>query len=958
MRIKPLNCYCDHCASNTCSTTRICYAEWRAVTKGNNDNNDNFLKQLRQSNSFSSTALPPPPLIGADSSISAGPSSSFSPRFSTPQPFTERELQATNQPISPQWTQLVPEFELEKHYNCFEKDDPLILETICNGTAATTSHVIRRCCRSGDYCNKDTNLLPTEQEARKVFADILTPPHDFPSKPHSFLHMLWNGFLTLPLGLQVASVLFTLLLLLYVLALAHNGTLDGRRRRRQRNAHGSPNQDGNPFKRLLDRIMSSFRRRSPDTDNYNYRDFRHNQRRRSQGLGETQSLGGGRRGQFLQTVHHIPGQAPIVPSPPADGVPAAEDFSEHSVTRASYDSNSMASREPLIEKKKKQAKQATEAKQVKKVQTSQDPDGPPPLDQPHKSPFMTEVTYNGIAASSFQMTLGSAAGSQFEEDSSGSGAGQPYLTQRSISHDIELCDVIGRGYFGVVWRGKYKGEAVAVKIFSPAAEPSWERETEIYQTTMLRHRNILGYIASDKRHDAALTGFWLVTDYYALGSLYDFLVKNTMSMADAVRMAFSIANGLSHLHMEIFGTRGKPALAHRDLKSKNILVKNDGSCCIADLGMAVRYSSANGIVDVPTNTRIGTRRYLAPEVLENKLNLMDFEAVKATDIYALGLVLWEIIRRSCMLQRELDQYGYAKQPPPGPPANPPLAREDRPAYGSTGSGALPGSRDDLAQPDVDFRPQSDAPEAGRGPPLPGPSQHIQLVQVQQQPPEQIGQLSVSISHLQQSPHIQQQAAQGPQQPLQQPIQPGQPQLVQPQQPQFVQPQQAGLRLEQPPQSGPGLGQPQQAELQQAQVRQEQPQQNRGEPQGAQPQAQGQPELRPPPHHMSFMTAESLDTTIDDLNSEFAIMCEAYEAPYQNYLPSDPTAEEMRRVVCVAKVRPPISPRWSKFAAMRDYVYLMTECWYEKPQSRLSALRVRKSLSDVAQKYFNLNMEYD
>ena len=29
---------------------------------------------------------------------------------------------------------------------------------------------------------------------------------------------------------------------------------------------------------------------------------------------------------------------------------------------------------------------------------------------------------------------------------------------------------------------------------------------------------------------------------------------------------------------------GKPAIAHRDLKSKNILVKNNGQCCIADLG--------------------------------------------------------------------------------------------------------------------------------------------------------------------------------------------------------------------------------------------------------------------------------------------------------------------------------------------------------------------------------------
>jgi uncharacterized membrane-anchored protein YitT (DUF2179 family) len=39
-----------------------------------------------------------------------------------------------------------------------------------------------------------------------------------------------------------------------------------------------------------------------------------------------------------------------------------------------------------------------------------------------------------------------------------------------------------------------------------------------------------------------------------------------------VTMALSVATGLSHLHMPIVGTQGKPAIAHRDLKSKNILV--------------------------------------------------------------------------------------------------------------------------------------------------------------------------------------------------------------------------------------------------------------------------------------------------------------------------------------------------------------------------------------------------
>ena len=63
-------------------------------------------------------------------------------------------------------------------------------------------------------------------------------------------------------------------------------------------------------------------------------------------------------------------------------------------------------------------------------------------------------------------------------------------------------------------------------------------------------------------------------------------------------------------------------MAHRDLKTKNILVKRDLSCCIADLGLAVREVrqirndlSANNtdtkeyiVIDINANHRVGTIR--------------------------------------------------------------------------------------------------------------------------------------------------------------------------------------------------------------------------------------------------------------------------------------------------------------------------------------------------------------
>lgn len=53
------------------------------------------------------------------------------------------------------------------------------------------------------------------------------------------------------------------------------------------------------------------------------------------------------------------------------------------------------------------------------------------------------------------------------------------------------------------------------------------------------------------------TQLWLVSDYHDNGSLYDFLNRTMVSVPDMIRMAHSIANGLSHLHMEIIGQQGR-----------------------------------------------------------------------------------------------------------------------------------------------------------------------------------------------------------------------------------------------------------------------------------------------------------------------------------------------------------------------------------------------------------------
>ncbi|MEQ2203961.1 hypothetical protein XENOCAPTIV_005747, partial [Xenoophorus captivus] len=64
--------------------------------------------------------------------------------------------------------------------------------------------------------------------------------------------------------------------------------------------------------------------------------------------------------------------------------------------------------------------------------------------------------------------------------------------QRTIAKQIQMVRQIGKGRYGEVWLGRWRGEKVAVKVFFTREEASWFRETEIYQTVLMRHENILG----------------------------------------------------------------------------------------------------------------------------------------------------------------------------------------------------------------------------------------------------------------------------------------------------------------------------------------------------------------------------------------------------------------------------------------------------------------------------------
>lgn len=51
-------------------------------------------------------------------------------------------------------------------------------------------------------------------------------------------------------------------------------------------------------------------------------------------------------------------------------------------------------------------------------------------------------------------------------------------------------------------------------------------------------------------------------------------------------------------------------------------------------------------LDVGNNPKVGTKRYMAPEVLDDSIQTDCFESYKRVDIWAFGLVLWEMARRT------------------------------------------------------------------------------------------------------------------------------------------------------------------------------------------------------------------------------------------------------------------------------------------------------------------------
>ncbi|XP_045782767.1 STE20-like serine/threonine-protein kinase [Maniola jurtina] len=209
--------------------------------------------------------------------------------------------------------------------------------------------------------------------------------------------------------------------------------------------------------------------------------------------------------------------------------------------------------------------------------------------------------------------------------------------------NLTLIEHIGQGKFGSVWRGSLGSTPVAVKLYSSPS--AWHKEASVYAIPHLAHPNILRYYGSDSRASLMEAGgrSQLVVLELCAESLRRRLQRSPLSWHEFASLAHGLAAALAHLHTP---AATKPCVVHRDVNSGNVLVAADGTARLADLGLAQPLLPRRDHSTPSRITEAGTLRYLSPEALEGALDLSGARAALcAVDVFAMGLVLWEMLWR-------------------------------------------------------------------------------------------------------------------------------------------------------------------------------------------------------------------------------------------------------------------------------------------------------------------------
>lgn len=187
---------------------------------------------------------------------------------------------------------------------------------------------------------------------------------------------------------------------------------------------------------------------------------------------------------------------------------------------------------------------------------------------------------------------------------------------------------IGRGSFGEVWLATDQklGLNVAIKIYIALDSRGLnEFKNEFKSVYNLHHPNLL----RADYFDNVGNNPYLVMPYCPISVGEKVGKMNESEIWDFIK---GVAAGLAYLHSN--------DIIHRDIKPDNILKDEQGNYVISDFGLSTKMRSTLRKASARQNdssNQSGTIGYMAPEMFSSKPN-----AVKATDIWALGATIYEI----------------------------------------------------------------------------------------------------------------------------------------------------------------------------------------------------------------------------------------------------------------------------------------------------------------------------
>lgn len=214
----------------------------------------------------------------------------------------------------------------------------------------------------------------------------------------------------------------------------------------------------------------------------------------------------------------------------------------------------------------------------------------------------------------------------------------------TVSHkELKLFEPpLGDGGYGVVYRGQWKEQDVAVKklkvqtISSPALKELC-KEAEI----MFKMGLESSYIVPVKKICLEASHYALVMELMPKGSLFQ-LLKSSQDLPWSTRyqIALDVCHGLRDLHDR--------NILHRDLKSRNILLDDRLRAKLTDFGLSKIKQETTA--SLQTFTVKGTAQWMAPELFKRGATL-----TTSVDIYSLGMVLWELVTREIPFKDAQDQ---------------------------------------------------------------------------------------------------------------------------------------------------------------------------------------------------------------------------------------------------------------------------------------------------------------